>query len=239
MIEAIYILIIGVALLFLGYTKKAGKFNTAAMAVGVLMVIGGAVWPGYGIWEGEMALDGVSAEDGTVDIAMINGSWTTGDIIATTDSDEQGCTYQLNQDGTHTFDETYLSANFTFSPVAGIDADDNDLITVKFSIPGNEVSYDGDDVWDETTDIEDIDWFHNGIVADDGDKDIAGCSGSITMKYTDTDYLTFTAELDSGAADSFAHNMDTVGESYTIPITFTYLGQTETFDINFVVITNA
>ena len=239
MIEAIWLLIIGAIVLFLGWQKKFGTYSTLALIGGILMVGAGAFYPGYGVWEDSMQFTTTdSGAIDNVDITMTNGSWATGDITATADADGTGVTYQLNQDGTHTFDETYLSANFSFSPVAPDDADDSDLITIKFSIPGNEVTYDSDDVWDETSEIEDIDWFHNGI-ASGSDKDIEGCSGSIVMKYTDTDYLTFTAELASGAADTFADNMDTVGESYTVPITFEYGGQTETFDVNFVVITNA
>jgi len=237
-------LVIGLVLAGGAYLGYAGKYKGIAMIVGGLFILAALFMPGYGYWGDAFEYDTGTTDTTTVlattqfDIEMSNGSWATGNITGTAYGDGTGVTYQLNQDGTYTFDEIYLSANFSLSPVAPTGATNDELITISWSM-NEEATYDGDDIFSQTSDVYDVDFWVNGITAATSDKAVEEGSGSWTMQYTDDDYITMAATLSSGSADTFAENMDTVGESYTVPITFSCGSWSETFDIDFVVITNA
>lgn len=218
-----------------------------AMVIGVsLAVFGGAFSIPALIGEEEEVVESggtviVQPQDTTpsaasFDITPVNGSaWIAGEnyLTFTVADDEQSGTMQVNQDGTNTFDEEHGSVNFTIDPIAAPGVDNNDLCTIYFEVD-ETLKYSGEYVFDESSNDYDCDWRVNGASTVDND-------GTHTMLYTDTAWVEFRFILESGTANEFADEFDTVGESMTIPVTFHNVdwSWSWTFDIDLIVITNA
>lgn len=233
MIEAIWVLIIGIVLIALGWTKKAGGYNTLALGVGALMVIGGAFWPGYGYFEDSMNITtpnaGVAGTE--LNIVCANGSWNSANMTTTAYENGQGITVQVDNDGDSAFKKVYCAMNFSITPIPPSGADADSLVTVTASIP-DDYTYAGYPVFDTTNGVPDVDWRCNA------ERTAEGGTADHTMKYGDTEWMELRMELDDGGeATSFPGEFATVGETFSIPVTITAADYSETFTLTFFVMT--
>jgi len=233
MIEATWILVIGAVLLFLGWSKKAGSYNTAALGIGALMVIGGAFWPGYGVFEDQLTFvdGGGGAITGTEFVVTCeNGSWNSANMTTTDYENGRGISVQVDNDANNHFKKVYCSMNFSVTPQAPAGADANSLLTITASVD-EDYTYAGYPVFDKTNGIPDVDWRLNAERTDEGGE------ATHTMKYGDTEWLELRMELDSGGdTTSFPAEFATVGETFTIPVTLSSGSWSETYSLTFYVI---
>ena len=220
--------------MFLGYTKKAGTYNTAALGIGALMVIGGAFWPGYGVWEDSMTIlptgDSAGLTGTELNIVCTNGSWNSANMTTTVLEGNAGINVQVDNDGANEFKKVYCSMNFSITPMPPAGADANSLVTITMEIDDDK-TYAGYPVFDKTNGIPDVDWRCN---AERNDEEGLG---QHTMKYGDTEWVELRMELDSGGeAASFPGEFATVGESFTIPVTISAADDSQVFNLQFYVI---
>ncbi len=241
MLDAIVVLLAGIVIFALGYLGKAGKYKTAALVVGGVLVLGGAFYPEYGVWEDTFQWDGIIAEDEVItgdifSIQLTNGSLNTAgvpNLVGVPSDDGEDITFQLNSDGTFTLDETEGGVNFSFvsTPPSGTQGADVVVITAK--INGLAEVGSNIEVFDQTNNEPDIDWYWNGGGGPDDDDTAVISSTWATMAWVELRF-----DLDNTAADTFADIYDEIGEQYSIDVTFTSGSWTESHTLNFYVITD-
>ena len=226
-IEAYWFVLIGALAFSAGYFGKAGKYKNIAVWGGAIILIAGLFLPG-----GMYPLQTLVGDDegDIMDITLSAGGWGT--ITEVVNAEKDGITFQLNSDGAFSLDEFTGSANFSFAGIAPAGASADDLITIKFSF-NEDATYNGDDVFTQTDNVPDVDW------RVDGDTDVEGGDGSFTMLYTDTPWAELRFTLDETAVDTFGDHMDTIGDSYSMAVTFSCGDWSESYDLNFLVITDS
>jgi len=236
MIEAMWLVIIGIIVFGAGYLGKAGKYKTLALFAGGLMLLGGAFYPGYGVWEDtfEFAPEGGIAEGDYWDLTVGNGTFAGTTISATASDDGTYITYRLDSDGTHTLLQTRGSANFTFIPTPPAGTSGDDVVTVVADFDENVVVNNNIEVFQQTSNEPMVNWSWNG----GGNTANPAVDGKaiISATWNTLDWAQLNFALDSGSADTFADVYDEVGEQYTVPVTFTSGTWSETIDLVFLVI---
>jgi len=242
MIDAIVILIAGIAIFALGYLGKAGKYKTLALVAGGLMVLGGAFYPAYGVWEDTFEWDGIIADEDAIiegDIFAItcaNGSQNiagTPNIVGVAADDDYSITFQLNSDGVFTLDETHGGVNFSFTPTPPSGTAGTDIVTMVASYNDDATVGSSWEVYDQTDNDPNVNWSWSAGGADtDGTATLQGTWN--TLQWAELRF-----ELDSGAADTFADVYDEIGEQYSQTVTFTSGAWTESIVLYFYVITDA
>lgn len=238
MIEAMYVLIIGIILLGAGYLGYAGKFKGIAMLLGAVMFLGGAFYPGYGLWDDVFTTDGTTPATTTgysFDITPANGSYDPGAANVCTQTvadDEESTVVQIDMDiGDDTFKANYTSFNFTIRPVAPTGSTNDDLVTIYFGID-ETYEYGGEPVFYESSNVYQAVW----SITDS--ETTENYEGSHTMLYTDQDWIELRCILDGKGSDTLGEELDSVGDEFTIPVKFwADNGWSWTYDIHFIVIT--
>lgn len=239
MIEAIWILIIGAVLIGLGIYKKAGKFNTAALAIGALMVLGGAFMPGYGIWEGEMQLVPTAVGAGAeLEITLASAVGAGGNLTATVDNDARTITLALDTLGTYGITANCGAVNFTIRPQATEAHDDNSLINVQYAAD-ETMTFETDDIYTLSGSEYSCDWATYPDLATTSASVGTADSGTHTMKITDSDCLQWRYDFSEDAVNTLGANLRTVGESLSFPITISSGGNSYTFTVIVVCVSNS
>jgi len=236
MISAALALLIGLVVLGLGIWKLQGNQKTLAIGAGAVLVLCGAVLPGYGIWEDAIDLGGdtpaavSSGLSADFEITPTSGSWGTADATITIADDDESATVSINHNSTSNyFDENYTAVNFSINPIAPVGATNDDLVTINFAVDETQ-KYGGEYIFAESSNTYGVNWSING-------ESVENYDGSFTMLYTETAYVELRMELD-GSSTGIGAELDSVGESLTIPVRFTANGFSWTFDVNLIVVTS-
>jgi len=230
---AVGAIILGAIILLATYMYA--KSNLFAWIIGIIVLGAGLFAPAM---VNDLFVEDTDETTSTIstvsfDITPVNGSWpaASGDACTVTiDDNEEGATVQLDvEDGTGYLPwANYTSVNFSIKPIAPAGATNDDLVTIHFSID-EDVKYGGEYMFYETGNDYSADWRIDGESTDDDGV------GSHSMLFTDEDWIELRLRLSTGA-DSFCSEMQTVGESVTIPVTFSCGSWSETFDVTFIVI---
>lgn len=239
MIEATWILIIGAVLLFLGWSKKAGGYNTLALAIGALLLIGGAFWPGYGLWSDQMSIISEDTVGGaTLDITAATAVGAGGNLTATVDNVQRTITLPLDTAGSNKLTAYIGAVNFSITPIAPAGSDANSLVSIKYSV--NELeTFEGDAIFYLSGSQYSCDWATYPDLAVTSDSIGTVPSGTHTMGVTDSDCLQWRYRFSQGATDTLGENLRTVGESISLPITFTSGGNSYTYTVIVVCVANS
>jgi len=237
MIDVGIALLIGIVALAAGYFGYAGKFKGLAMVLGGILVLGALFYPGYGYWgdvfEVPDEVDPAWGTRATLDATMANGTWATGTLPSTVSSDGQTITVQLALNTTaNNFTTTTLasgSVNFTFSPLTVAGAQSTDLITVRYTID-DDVRYSGNYVFARSAGDFVCNWYKDSTASTTSTS-----TGQHTMAFTATETVQLRYTLSTGT-DSFGSALQNVGDSFTVPVTLSTTGYSETFYITYIVI---
>lgn len=234
MIEAIWVLIIGAVLLFLGWSKKAGGYNKPATWVGVILLLVGAFWPAYGVWSDQFSVTGGIITSGyDTEVTVANGSYVAGTTVAgTVASNERDITFQFNKLASDTMRQNYSCSNYTVRIIAPEGSTNDELFKVTYSVPVTQ-NYDGVDVFYKSAGVYDVDWY--AYVNSDAAVISTGGSGSVNIVATDSLKLELRIRYNNAATDGLADEFDSVGETFTVPVTI----NGETYNLNAIVITAA
>lgn len=111
---------------------------------------------------------------------------------------------------------THFAVNFTVDPVPPTGANADTLATVYFETDYT-MQYQSEDILAKSGNIYYANWTYAGGTSDEASADY---SGDMTMLMTETGYAEITYEMDSGSADVFSAELDTIGDTGTWDITF-------------------
>jgi len=149
------------------------------------------------------------------------------------DDDETILTIPLEITGSNNLDGNRSHSNFTLKPVAPSGAKSDELVTIYFS-SDYLMKYGGEYVLEETGGIYFANWTYG---VDGSASQTDDYEGSMSMLLTDTGWANITWRFDSGTADCFSEELDSIGDKVVWNVKFwTDGGWSQTFNIEAIVI---
>jgi len=223
-------LVLGLILLFGAvFRKQAGLKNLNPMWAGVigtlLIVFGGIVGllpmiPEEGGTVVNVDAPGVTLTQPTFSLDVTNGTTGLGNTTTVqVNEDETMATVLLEtcgSGGNQPLAGTHFGVNFTVAPIPPNGATADSLATVYFETD-YLMKFNGEYILAESDGTYYANWSYAGGTSDEALKDYAS---QMTMLMTEVGYAEITYEMDSGSADRFSAELDTIGDTGSWDIVF-------------------